>query len=163
MESEALPRKFLIPIVVLVGFALLIPVGNMLNNSNIDDTEEEKINRTVTIAIFSLSLCLAGLLIIIIVNNPPDYSNEEELNEDSISFSKREERLEKAAKVLKEVGLGDRLTHLPQEMSGGHQQRVAIARALVQNPEFSRADEPTGNLYNENSIAVINYLKGLKK
>jgi len=95
MESEALPRKFLIPIVILVGFALLIPVGNMLNNSNIDDSEEEKINRTVTIAIFSLSLCLAGLLIIIIVNNPPDYSNEEELNEDSISFSKREERLDR--------------------------------------------------------------------
>ena len=42
MESEALPRKFLIPIVILVGFALLIPVGNMLNNSNIDDSEEEK-------------------------------------------------------------------------------------------------------------------------
>ena len=94
MESEALPRKFLIPIVVLVGFALLIPVGNMLNNSNIDDSEEEKINRTVTIAIFSLSLCLSGLLIIIIVNNPPDYGNEDELNEDSISFSKREERLD---------------------------------------------------------------------
>ena len=94
MESEALPRKFLIPIVILVGFALLIPVGNMLNNSNIDDSEEEKINRTVTIAIFSLSLCLSGLLIIIIVNNPPDYGNKDGLNEDSISFSKREERLE---------------------------------------------------------------------
>ena len=94
MESEALPRKFLIPIVILVGFALLIPVGNMLNNSNIDDSEEEKINRTVTIAIFSLSLSLAGLLIIIIVNNHPDYTNEE-LNEDSISFSKREERLDR--------------------------------------------------------------------
>jgi len=94
MESEALPRKFLIPIVVLVGFALLIPVGNMLNNSNIDDSDEEKINRTVTIAIFSLSLCLSGLLIIIIVSNPPNYGNEDELSEDSISFSKREERLD---------------------------------------------------------------------
>ena len=50
MESEALPRKFLIPIVILVGFALLIPVGNMLNNSNIDDSEEEKINRTDTMS-----------------------------------------------------------------------------------------------------------------
>ena len=44
---------------------------------------------------------------------------------------KREERLEKAAKVLKEVGLGDRLTHLPQELSGGQQQRVAIALSLI--------------------------------
>jgi len=66
-----------------------------MNNHGVDDSEEEKINRTVIIAIFSLSFALSGLLIIIIVNNPPDFSIDEELNENSISFSKREEKLDR--------------------------------------------------------------------
>jgi putative ABC transport system ATP-binding protein len=68
-----------------------------------------------------------------------------------------------ATRVLERVGLGDRLEHLPSQVSGGQQQRIAIARALVNEPLIVLADEPTGNLDLHTGEEIIDLLNEMKQ
>ncbi len=68
---------------------------------------------------------------------------------------KSKNRKERAAEVLKQIDLVDRMHHLPNQLSGGQQQRVAIARALASRPSIILADEPTGNLDSKVSAQIM--------
>lgn len=75
----------------------------------------------------------------------------------------REARRSAAAAVLERLGLADRMTHRPADLSGGEQQRVALARAIVKEPEILFADEPTGNLDEENARDIVALLSELNR
>ena len=75
---------------------------------------------------------------------------------------KRREAEQRASRLLREIGLGERLAHRPGALSGGEQQRVAVARAMVMQPRVLLADEPTGNPDTRTSAAVEDLLLALR-
>jgi putative ABC transport system ATP-binding protein len=79
------------------------------------------------------------------------------------SGAPRRERRARATAILERLGLADRMGHRPVDLSGGEQQRVAIARALVKQPEILFADEPTGNLDQDNSVSIAELLTELNR
>ena len=76
----------------------------------------------------------------------------------SLEINFQKNALEQAEEILIDLGLKDRLYHFPNQLSGGEQQRVAIARAIINKPELILADEPTGNLDEENSQVIADLL-----
>ena len=77
--------------------------------------------------------------------------------------TKRQVRRARIEELASRVGLGDRLTHFPRELSGGQIQRAAIARALLNNPKILLADEPTGNLDSKNGEAIIDLFETIRQ
>ncbi len=75
----------------------------------------------------------------------------------------KNDRQKRALSLLELVGLQERINHFPKELSGGEKQRIAMARALANDPEIILADEPTGNLDEENETIIFNYLKELSE
>ncbi len=75
----------------------------------------------------------------------------------------KSERNERATEVLKQVNLGDRMDHQPNQLSGGQRQRVAIARAMVNKPSIILADEPTGNLDSKTSVEIMTLFDEIHK
>lgn len=78
-------------------------------------------------------------------------------------FSHKKEIEKDAKNLLEVVGLGNRLSHKPNQLSGGEKQRVAIARAMINNPSLILADEPTGNLDEETSEVIFSLFKKINK
>ena len=95
LESEVLPRKFIVPIIILISLALLLPVGNYLSDNEENTSEDISWDKTIIIAIFCLSIALAGVFLVVVITNPPDFSEKSDnKDDDKISYASRENNLD---------------------------------------------------------------------
>ncbi len=136
---------------------LLKPVSGSyrLNNEEIADLDEKRLAeiRSCQIGhVFQMFYLLPGVDVSSNVSLPLMYGN--------IHKKEVQRRVQRA---VQQVGLVDRLSHNPAELSGGEMQRVAIARVLAQNPELILADEPTGNLDRKNSNEVLRLFRRMNQ
>tara|TARA_Y100001970_G_scaffold291716_1_gene429980 strand:- start:5031 stop:5714 length:684 start_codon:yes stop_codon:yes gene_type:complete len=79
-----------------------------------------------------------------------------------LTTNDKQKSQDEAKKIIKNIGLSNRLNHYPNELSGGENQRIAIARALINDPDIILADEPTGSLDNDNAKLIFKILINLK-
>ncbi len=135
-------------LMIISGLEELSSGKLIFNNKNITNFNEDKlaeIRRDNIGIIFQSFRLIQTMTAFQNVCVPLELANMENINE-------------KAFKALKDVGLKDRINHLPEQLSGGEQQRVAIARAIAPKPKLLLADEPTGNLDSKTGKIVIKEL-----
>ncbi|EPG66434.1 ABC transporter ATP-binding protein [Leptospira wolffii] len=93
----------------------------------------------------------------------PEFTSLENVLMPAMKAGVREEKKKDAIELLERFGLGDKLDHIPSQLSGGQMQRVSIARALVMRPRYLFADEPTGALDSANAKIVMDIFKNINK
>ncbi|MDR4196749.1 ATP-binding cassette domain-containing protein, partial [Bacillus cereus] len=120
--------------------------------ANMSETQLAHVRNKKIAYVFKNFMLLAGLTALQKVKLPLIYAGVD-----------KKERHERSVAALTEVGLADRATHLPYELSGGQEQRVAVARAIVNNPKFILADEPTGALDTKTSTQIMDLFNELNK
>lgn len=119
--------------------------------ATLDEKQKDKIKNSTLGFVFQFHYLL------------PEFTALENVMLPAIINENRKNVEKRAINLLNQVGLGERLHHKPNQLSGGEKQRVAIARALINNPKILLADEPTGNLDYETSEKIFQILKEINK
>ncbi|MBU1778442.1 ABC transporter ATP-binding protein [Patescibacteria group bacterium] len=153
----------------ILGFLIKPSSGNYFfekqNVAQLDDSELAYLRNKKAGFVFQSFNLLPRTTVLENVKLPLVYTNDNESTTNSHELNNLSNKLKnkRAEEVLNRVGLGHRLHHYSNQLSGGEQQRVAIARALINNPEIIFADEPTGNLDSKSGEQILQIFESLNK